>query len=500
MAMSRPPSIHERRSNPGGLRLFALSGVALGLLTACAPNLGPLPKFSAPDAYASARTFDVPTTAWPADDWWAAYQDPQLDSLMAEALEGAPDLRIAEARVRQAEAQAQQAGANRYPSLSVKGSEDEARISQSLGLPPEVASFLPSGFHGMTQVGANLSYQLDFFGKNRAALAAATSDAEAARADRAAARLQLTTAVASAYADFVRLSEDRDAAVEAVRVRQDTLKLVGDRQRNGLETRGEFSQQNATVSAAQAQVEALDLQILQARHQIAALLGKGPDRGLEIQRSVRTSALLHPYGLPPRLSLELMGRRPDIAAARLRAEAARQRIKVAKADFYPNIDLAGSFTGLSLDDKSILQHNLTLTQFGPAVTLPIFTGGRTTGAYRGARGEYDEAVATYDKTVATALKEVADAIAGERSQTIQLADARAALAANEDAYAIAKLRYQGGLSPYLNVLTAETTVLQQRQTVVNLAVQSLLSDLDLVRALGGGFVESGTSGHPTSTR
>jgi NodT family efflux transporter outer membrane factor (OMF) lipoprotein len=244
-------------------------------------------------------------------------------------------------------------------------------------------------------------------------------------------------------------------------------------------------------------VDALDLQILQQRHLIAALLGDGPDRGLDV-RAASDTLILRPYGLPPKIALDLVGRRPDIVAARLRAEAARQRLKMAKADFYPNIDLTGSFTAVSLDYKNNPSANLT--QLGPALKLPIFTGGQTTGAYRGARAEYDVAAATYDKTLANALKEVADAIAGERSLQRQLADAKAALAADEDAYAVAKLRYQGGLSPYLNVLTAENTVLQQRQIVVDQSVLAVSYDLALIRALGGGFIETAPAAHLQSTR
>jgi NodT family efflux transporter outer membrane factor (OMF) lipoprotein len=498
MAMSRP-LLRVLKSLVGAWGLSA-GFVCLAVLSGCAPNLSPMPQLSQPQAYATARSFDAPSADWPSDDWWTVYGDPQLDALEAEALQGAPDLRIAEARVREAQSQTEQAGAYRSPQLSASGSENEARISQSIGLPSQFSAFLPNGFHAMTQVGANLSYELDFFGKNRAALAAATSDAEAEKADRAAARLELTIDVATAYTDFLRLSEDRDAAAQAVRVRQDTLKLVGDRQRNGLETRGEVSQEDATVTASQAQVEALDFQILQQRHQIAALLGKGPDRGLAVQRTPHDTVVLRPFGLPPTLALDLVGRRPDIVAARLRAESARQRIKVAKADFYPNIDLAASFTALSLNDQSILNHSLSLAQVGPALKLPVFTGGQTEGAYRGARAEYDEAVATYDRTLAIALKEVADAIAGQRSLQAQLKDARASLAADEDAYNVAKLRYQGGLSPYLNVLTAENTVLQERQTVVNQAVLALSYDLALVRALGGGFIQPASTAHPQSTR
>jgi len=493
MAMSR-----RTRALPPALRplgpLLLLAGVAAsGALSACAPNLGPIPKLSSPQTYAGAKSFDAPAAAWPSEDWWTAYDDPQLNALIAEALKDAPDLRIAEARVREAQGVAEQNGAYRLPQASAKGSADEARIAQSIGLPPSVSGFLPGGFHILGQASVNLTYELDFFGRNRARFAAATSAAEAARADQAAARLELSIDVADAYADFARLTADRDVAAQSVRVRQDTSNLVGNRLRNGLETRGEFKQQDATVSAAQAQVESLDLQVLQARHQIAALLGEGPDRGLRLQKPDRSAGLLHPYGLPPTLSFNLIGRRPDIVAARLRAEAARQRIKAARADFYPNFNLAASALAISLNDQNIFSHNINLTQFGPAVSLPIFTGGQLEGAYRGSRAEYDEAVATYDKTLANALRDVANAVAAVRSIQVQLSDAKASLAADEDAYNIAKLRYQGGLSPFINVLTAENAVLQQRQIVTDLDAQSLTYDLAMVHALGGGFKEAALS-------
>jgi NodT family efflux transporter outer membrane factor (OMF) lipoprotein len=482
MDLSRPLQTLRRAAAPTAISLAAL-------LTACAPSLGPAPQLSRIQDYAAARSLDAPAADWPSTDWWTTYGDPQLTALIEEALRGAPDLRIAEARVREAASIAEETGSSRLPSARASGAVDEARVSQSIGLPPQVSAFLPDGFHILGQAAANIDYDVDFFGKNRASLAAATSQAEAARADQAAARLELSIAVANAYADFIRLSQDRDVALDAVRVREETLKLVGDRRRNGLETRAAFSDQAATVSSAKEQVESLDLQVLLARHRVAALLGEGPDRGLRLQKPDHDAAL-HPYGLPPTIAFNLVGRRPDVVAARLRAEAARQQIKAAKAAFYPNINLAASFNVVSLNDQNIFQHNLNLTQVGPAVTLPIFTGGQLEGAYRGARAEYDEAVATYDKTLSNALKEVADAIASERSLQAQLVQARAALAADEDADRITKLRYQGGLSPYLNVLTSENAVLQARQAVTDLTAQALINDLALVHALGGGFVDA----------
>jgi NodT family efflux transporter outer membrane factor (OMF) lipoprotein len=480
------------------LSLVGLSLTALGMaLASCAPNLGPEKKLSLPQDYASARSLAAPAVDWPEETWWTVYNDPELTDLIEQALRGSPDLRTAQARVREAEAQATQAGARLLPSLSASGSVKETKIEQSLALPPqaesEISNAIPSGWNPTAQLAANLNWQLDFFGRNRAALAAATSQADAARADEASARLQIATGVASAYADLLRLYADRDAAAEALKVRRQTLDLIGQRLRNGLETRGGFSQQNATLPQAQGDLDRLDLQILQARHQLAALLGQGPDAGLDVPRP--TNIALRPLGLPATVSADLIGRRPDIAAARLRAEAARQQIKSARADFYPSVNLAGSYTVLSLKASDLFKHNIQLTQVGPAISLPLFDGGQRVGASKGARAQYDEAVADYDKTLANALREVADGIAAQRSLASQLADAKASLASGEEAYSIAKQRYQGGLSPYLDVLTAENSVLSERRTLADLDAQALSLDVTLIRALGGGFV----AGAPNQT-
>lgn len=465
---------------PLAARSLAAASLALAA-SACAPTLGPAPKLTAPGDYATAQSFAAPAAGWPSDRWWTAYGDPQLDRLIESALASSPDLREAAARVRLAESQVAQAGARLGPNASLSGSVKETRITQSIGLPP----VLPGGWNDNTQLQASLNWQLDFFGKNRAALDAALSQTRAARADQAAARLQLSSAVANAYASLLQLYADRDSSVEALKVRRQTLDLVGQRLRNGLETRGEFSQQSATVPAAQAEVDRLDLQILQTRHQLAALLGKGPDAGLDIARPATPT--LQPLGLPANLAADLIGRRPDIVAARERVEVARQSEKSARADFYPNVNLAASDLVLSLRAADFTSHNIQLAQVGPAISLPLFDNGQRAGAYRGARADVELAVAEYDRAVTNALREVADAVAAKRSLTAQIVDARASLQSSEDAYQVARERYQGGLSPYLNVLTAENTVLQARRTVADLEAQALSLDLALIRALGGGF-------------
>jgi NodT family efflux transporter outer membrane factor (OMF) lipoprotein len=464
---------------------LASAGAAVLALAACAPDLGPRPQPKPLAAYATQKTFQAPPAPWPSQDWWTRYGDPELDALVAEALKGSPSLAQAQARLRAAEAQAMEAGAALVPQVTANGQLQEARQSLNMGYPPQFQSFLPHGWNPHARATLDLQWQLDFFGRNRAALAAATSEAEAAAADAAAARLQLSTAVATAYADLARLYAERDDAEAALKVRQQTSELVGQRLENGLETRGAFAQVAANVPAARRELTAIDQQIEVTRHQLAALMGEGPDRGLAIPRP--KPGRIAAFGLPPALGAELIGRRPDVAAARLRAEAAARRIKVARADYYPNIDLIASYGLESLGLGMFLDHNSQTGAAGAAVTLPIFQGRRLEGRLRGARAEYDAAVASYDQALTQALRETADAITGSKAVSAQLADARSALASSEEAYRVARLRYEGGLATLLDVLTAENAVLANRRIVTDLQAQALSADVALVRALGGGY-------------
>ena len=482
-----PDGVSAKRSAwPRGGRLTAALSLCAAALCGCAPTLGPQPRLSRAAEYGTVVSFAAPSVNWPSDRWWEAYGDPQLDALEAEALQGAPNLKAAEARVRSAQSAVETTRAALLPQFSGEGGIQTTKQSLNEGYPPEFIQFLPAGYHTQTRIAADLDWQLDFFGRNRAALAAATSTEEAVQADAAAARLQLTVAVASAYADLIRLYADRAELVDALRVRRQTLQLVAQRLQNGLETRGELSQQAEFVPAAQGDVDAVDRQILASRHEIAALIGAGPDRGLQI--TPPGPAQLHAFGLPQHLAVDLVGRRPDLVAARLRAEAASKQIKVARADFYPNVDLTALYGVQSLGINTLFEYSSVIGAIGPAIRLPIFSEGRLEGAYRNARAEYDLAAASYDQTLANALRDVADAITAQRALADQLKDAQAQVVSANDAFHIATLRYQGGLSPYLNVLTAENGALVARRNVTDLQAQAVSLDVALVQALGGGFV------------
>jgi NodT family efflux transporter outer membrane factor (OMF) lipoprotein len=197
--------------------------------------------------------------------------------------------------------------------------------------------------------------------------------------------------------------------------------------------------------------------------------------------------MIQAFGLPPSLAADLIGRRPDVVAARWRAEAAAKRIGVARAQFYPDINLVADVGLEALHLDKFFSPGSDIGQVGPAVALPIFEGGRLRAYLRGAEADYADAVATYDATLTQALSDVADAAQSERALTQRLAQSQAALDADEEAYRIAKLRYEGGLADYQSVLLAEDAVLVDRRVVVDLKARAFTLDIQLVKALGGGF-------------
>jgi NodT family efflux transporter outer membrane factor (OMF) lipoprotein len=461
--------------------LFA--GLSALALSACAglPDEGSVRAREA-RAYATTEAFSAAPAAWPSDRWWEAYGDATLTSLIDEALSGSPRLAEAEARVRRAEAVAAQAGARERPQLGLSATAQEAKQSYNNGIP---AAFVPHGYNDYGRVALDFSWELDFWGRNRAAIAAAASEARAAQADVAEARLVLATGIAAAYADLARLAAERGVAERAIAVQQESARLVAQRVANGLDTRGELRQSEAEPLAARADLAALDEEIALVRNRIAALVGAGPDRGLAIP--LPAPASLKALGLPANLAAELVGRRPDVVAARWRAEAGAARVAEARAAFYPNVNLT-AFVGLqALHLENLAKSGSDIGAVAPALTLPIFDAGRLRSGLAANRAGEDAAVAAYDAAVTEAFHQVADVVASQRALAAQLADARAALAASEDAHRIARLRYEGELAPYSTVLLAEQATLRRRRRVADLDARAFVLDIALVRALGGGF-------------
>ncbi|MFB0871968.1 MULTISPECIES: efflux transporter outer membrane subunit [unclassified Sphingobium] len=459
---------------------------AAALLAGCVtpPKLGPLPEVRTPKAYSGAESFSAGSTAWPGDGWWQAYGDPQLSALVEEALANAPTMAQAAARLRRAEAMVGSARVTLLPSVTADGSLTVSRPSANLGIPvtPE-----RQGYQDYGRATLGFSWELDFWGKNRAAVAAVTSEAEAARADVAAARLIVSASVAATYADLVRLYRDRDVLEETLNVRQRSLDLVRARVQHGFDSDADLAQAEAGPPAARSELAQADEAIGLTRNRMAALLGAGPDRGLSIRRP--TAPALKTFGLPPNLSADLLGRRPDIVAARWRVEAAGRRIKVARAQFYPNVNLLGLIGFEALGIGNLLNGGSDIGSAGPAMSLPIFDGGRRRANYRGARAEYDASVAMYDEVLTQALREVADAAVSSRRLVDEVAGADQAMAATERAYRLAQLRYREGAIDYQSVLIVEDRLLARRRIAAALQARGFILDVALVRSLGGGVLD-----------
>lgn len=466
------------------IRLLKFAAPALILAGSAFAGGAPAPALR---TFADSHAFEgLGEGAWPATQWWKAWADPQLNALIDEALAGSPTVAQADARVRKARAEAHEAGASQWPSLQGRATVDSTKQSDNLGFPKQYAAeFIPQGYNSFGQLDLDFSWEIDFWGKNRAAVAAATSDARAADAEAAEARLILAADIAAAYADLARLYSERDVTERALKVREETEALVAKRVDNGLDTRAELSQAQAGPPSARAELAALDEEIALARNALAALLGEGPDRGLAIQRPSVSS--LKPMGLPQNLAADLIGRRPDIVAARWRAQAAERRVAQARAAFYPNVNLVAYVGQEALHLDNLFSSGSGIGEVGPALDLPIFQGGRLRANLHGARADQDAAVAGYDAALVEALHEVADAVAGERALGARLTQSRAALDADEEAHRIARLRYEGGLATYQSVLLAEDAVLEQRRVVADLESRALTLDIALIRALGGGF-------------
>ena len=463
-------------------RMALLTVLSLSM-AACAPVMEHLPSFKKADDYAVAQSVkNVTPVSWPAADWWVVYQDEQLNALMREALDGAPDLAIANARLKQANARAEQAGAVLAPQLALNASYTSMRQSANNGAP---AGAIPDGWNDSARGTLDFSYEIDFWGKNRASVAAALSEAEAAKAEAAQARVVLTTSLAEAYADLAQNYADKEAAEAALKVRSKTASLFAQREASGLENIGSVRQARALEANAKAEVAAYNEAIGLTRNRIAALLGKGPDRGLEIaepKRDVQRS-----LGVPENLSLDLLARRADVQAARLRAEGAAARIKVAKAGFYPNVNVTAYLGQQVLGLQYLGKGDSTIGGVGPAISLPIFGRDALKGQYKLAGATYEEAVASYDATLTHAYQEVADVVVSRQQLGERLAFGQQAVDDAEKAWVTMRQRYGAGLSNYLDVLSAEDILIQNRKALAGLEARAFKLDIQLMKALGGGY-------------
>jgi len=418
--------------------------------------------------------------AWPASDWWTQLGDAQLDALIAEALKDNPDLASADARAKEAQSQVDAQNAKRLPTVNAAGSVAGVYL-------PTTAVPAPVGgsFGTYPAVYASFSWNLDLWGGKRAAWEAALGQARAAEVDAHAARLTLSVNVARAYVQLGYAFAEKDVADAQLKRANASHALVKQRVAAGIDNRMQIKQAEAEVASAEQQVSVADEAIDAARIALAVLLGKGPDRGLDIThpKSLQATAL----ALPPNLSADLIGRRADLVAARWRVEAATKSIAAVKTEFLPNIGLS-AFAGLtssSFDNLLSLPARFTMVQ--PAISLPIFDGGRRRADLNNADAGYDLAVAHYNSTLVGAVNDVADKLANLGSLQTQIAAQQRAVDAARSAYDLSQRRYKAGIGSYLDTLSVQQQLLVAEQRAAALAAQQVDTSVRLVQALGGGF-------------
>ncbi|MFC3100621.1 efflux transporter outer membrane subunit [Altererythrobacter lauratis] len=465
--------------------------LVMGLvLSGCAslPQLDPPPALRDPAGLAGAAVLAAYEGDFPTDRWWLMLGDPVLDQLVGEGLAASPDMAGAAARARRAAAFQDQAQAALLPTLAAEASGAGVRISQNQGFPP---GLIPGSLLSRGRIAALAEFDLDLWGRKRSALAAATSAAQAAQADMAQARLLLISAIVAAYIDLDQLFARRSLAEAALDIARQEQALVASRAAQGLENNAATSRAESQASRAELELAAIDEAIALSRNALAALAGAGPDRGLVIVRP--TLAEPRSLALPANLPVDLVGRRPDLVAARLRAESAAAGIGVARANFYPDINLAALVGLEAIGIDNLFSGSSLIANVGPALRLPLFDGGAARAGYRSARAEYDEAVSQYNAVLIDAVRQVADAVASKRSLVDQIGAARRAADGAQASLSVASERYAAGLVDRRSVLAAERELIVARAALVALNSRNHQADAALAVALGGGFMADSAS-------
>jgi len=427
--------------------------------------------------------------AWPEDDWWRAYGDPQLDALMSEALAGSPSLQVAQARLRSAQAEVTRASGPRLPSTAAHAETTRQRYSENGLYPaPYAGNYFTDG-----RVALDFSYDLDFWGRDREVLESARANVRAAEADHAAARLALTVAVARAYFNLDLQFALLDVAKGSLEQQNAILDLTQQRASRGLENIARVKQSEANVALTRASVEYVEGSIKLVRAQLGALVGAGPDRGADLRRP-------HVAGpekaqLPSTLPADLLGRRPDVVAQRCRVESATRGVAAAEAAFYPNVNLI-AFAGFqTVGLAKLFNGGSAIVGAGPALSLPVFNRRELRGALESQQAQYDLSVAQYNQTLIDAVNEVANVVTNWDALVKEATDARIAEDAAQTAYSITKERYRAGLDNYLTVLSSENEVFLTQAIRAQLLARELNLTADLVRALGGGYPASAPAGN-----
>ena len=419
--------------------------------------------------------------AWPDPDWWTHYGDAELDALETKALEGTPSLDEASARFAVAENAIDIARAESGVSIEGNAQYQRQRLSETGLIPP---AFLGFTSYSQADLGVSFRYDFDFWGKHRAAIEAAVDAARAAEAERASATLMLTTAIADAYfawqADQARLAlMDR-----LVATLERNLHIADLRVSHDIDPPDVLYQARTRLAGAREQREVFAGSSKIRLAAIAALLGVAPS---ELPALSPKPLPAIDGGIPDAAGIDLLARRPDIAASRWRIEAALRRADQARAAFYPDISISALAGLSSIDMDKLFTAGSRVFNVAPALHLPIFESGRLEARFGASKAELDLAAAQYDSAVVAAAHDVALQALTARQLEARRRERATQVAASDSLKETAAARSRRGIGDDRAVIAAEAEAIQQRDAAIALHAQAISTDIALIKALGGGY-------------
>lgn len=464
------------------LRLLLPLALATGALAQVGPD------YARPAAETPARFKGVawrearPAAHLPKGEWWKLFRDAKLNELEAQATAGNQQLKAALARFDQARAVVRHSRADFLPSLNAVASAERQRTSENTPSPIPLNGLMYDG-PAYNTVG-DFNWELDLWGKIRRNVEAGRAEAAAAQDAVHNVLLALQAEVAGNYFRLRALDLEIQLVRAAVALRGEALKIAKARVAAGAGSELEQAQSETEVATAEAEISSLQAQRDQLENAIAILVGAN---AASFRIAPRPATLPAPPAVPVGVPSDLLERRPDLAQAEQALAAATARIGVAKAQFFPSIRLIGR-GGLQSSDIDLLMEPASLIwNYGPNVSLPLFSGGRNRANLSRAKAAHDEALAGYRQAFLTAVADVETSLSSLRNYAVTAEAQQRARTSAERAASLAKTRYEAGTSPYLDVIEANRTTLATQRATVQVAGQRLLASISLIKALGGGW-------------
>jgi len=464
---------------------FALACVALAAGCTVGPRYSrPAAPTPAPDAWKTQPPWQqaAPKDAIPKGAWWQVYNDSALDSYEQQLLQANQSLEAARDRLSQARSLARVATADVFPQLSVDPAATRERGSGNRPLNGVVQSTRPYT-QNVFAIPFSLSYEADLFGRVRHNVEAANASLQSTAADLQNVQLVLTAELAADYFTLRELDAEFQVVQESVGYQRKGLDLLNNRHEGGIASGLEVAQQAAVLDSTLSQLALVQQTRAQYEHAIAVLLGQPPSILNLPTAPLQATPPPVPLGVPS----DVLERRPDIATAERQVAYQNAQVGIARTAFYPHITLSGSGGLQSKDLSSLFNAPSLLWSLGADALQPIFEGGRNRANLAAARAAYDQSVANYRQSVLTAFQEVEDGISNLSTLSQALATQAAAVEDARRALEIANNRYIGGVTSYLDVITAQTTLLSSERLKTQLLGQQMVSSVILVKALGGGW-------------